>query len=443
MAVRKILVVARTEYLNAVRSKAFLVGLLLMPLMMGGAFLVQYLTQDQVDLRDHRFGVIDHSGQMFDVLEQAARRRHETEIYDTQDSGTRRQKAPRYIPERYPPFQPDGSRTDVLLSQLVREERLFAYVIIGQNPAASSPTTTGETLFAYHTNTPTYDDLPQWIEQTLNAELQRRRLIQYNLDPAVLASLMQRFPVKRLGLVKVNERGEVIEAEEENKLLTFGVPFAALILLYMIVMTSAPSLLNTVLEEKMQKISEFLVSSLPPFHLLLGKLLGSVGVALTLSALYLGAAYYTSVHYGVADRISPMVYVWFIIFELLALVMFGSIFSALGAACSEMRDAQSLMGPIMLLVMIPMFCLGPVLRAPDSSFSRAISLFPPATPMLMFLRIAVPPGPAWWELALGVALTVATALACVWAGGKIFRIGILSQGQAPTLGRLALWLISR
>ena len=442
MAVRKIIVVARTEYLNAVQSKAFLVGLLLMPLMMGGAFLVQYFTRDQVDLRDHRFGVIDHTGQFFAVLERAARHRNETEIYDVRPDGTRRQKAPRFLPEQYPPVQPDGGRTDVLLSDLVREERLFAYVILGQ-PERSAGNPGGAALFAYHTNTPTYDDLPQWLEQTLNAELQRRRLEEYRLDPAVLASLMQRFAVKRLGLVKVNERGEVIEAEEENKLLTFALPFAALILLYMIVMTSAPALLNTVLEEKMQKISEFLVSSVPPFHLLLGKLLGSVGVALTLSALYLGAAYATSVHFGVADRIPLAVYVWFVVFELLALVMFGSIFSALGAACSEMRDAQSLMGPIMLLVMIPMFCVGPVVRAPDSTLSRAISLFPPATPMLMFLRIAIPPGPAWWELVLGVLLTLLTALACVWAGGKIFRIGILSQGQAPTLGRLALWLVSR
>ncbi len=440
---RKIAVVARTEYLNAVQSKAFLVGLLLMPLMMGGAFLVQYLTRDQVDLRDHRFGVIDHTGQLFSVLEQAARLRNETEIYETRPDGTPRQKAPRFLPELYPPTQPNGGRTDVVLSDLVREERLFAYVIIEQ--AALQPAGSGGSgaAFAYHTNTPTYDDLPQWLEQTLNAELQRRRLAEHRLQPAVLASLMQRLAVKRLGLVKVNERGEIIEAEEENKLLTFGVPFAALLLLYMIVMTSAPTLLNTVLEEKMQKISEFLVSSVPPFHLLLGKLLGSVGVALTLSALYLGAAYITSVHYGVADRIAPQVYVWFIVFELLALVMFGSVFSALGAACSEMRDAQSLMGPIMLLVMIPMFCVGPVLRAPDSAFSRAVSLFPPATPMLMFLRIAIPPGPAWWELALGVGLTLLAALGCVWAGGKIFRIGILSQGQAPTLARLALWLVSR
>lgn len=443
MAVRKIVVVARTEYLNAVQSKAFLVGLLLMPLMMGGAFLVQYITQDQVDLRDHRFGVIDHTGQLFHVLEQAARLRNETEIYETSADGTRRQKAPRYLPELYPPTQPGGGRTDVLLSNLVREERLFAYVIIGQPSPPHAGTSDAHSLFAYHTNTPTYDDLPQWIEQTLNAELQRRRLAEHGLEPAVLASLMQRFPVKRLGLVRVNERGEVIEAEEENKLLTFGVPFGALLMLYMIVMSSAPALLNTVLEEKMQKILEFLVSSVPPFHLLLGKLLGSVGVALTLSALYLGAAYFTSVHFGVADRIAPAVYFWFIVFELLALVMFGSIFSAMGAACSEMRDAQSLMGPIMLLVMIPMFCLAPVLRAPDSSFSRAVSLFPPATPVLMFLRVAIPPGPAWWELALGVTLTLLTAMACVWAGGKIFRIGILSQGQAPTLGRLALWLVSR
>jgi ABC-type Na+ efflux pump permease subunit len=134
---------------------------------------------------------------------------------------------------------------------------------------------------------------------------------------------------------------------------------------------------------------------------------------------------------------------WFLLFQLLALLIFGSIFSAIGASCSEIRDAQSMMFPAMLLIMIPLFTWMPVLQSPSSTFARMVSLFPPATPMLMLLRIAIPPGPPWWEIVLGVVLTFGFMLACVWASAKIFRIGLLSQGQAPSLARLVAWLTSR
>ena len=121
----------------------------------------------------------------------------------------------------------------------------------------------------------------------------------------------------------------------------------------------------------------------------------------------------------------------------------GSIFLAIGSACSEIRDAQSLMFPAMMLVMLPMFCLGPVLQSPSSSFARALSLFPPATPTIMILRIASKPGPPLWEILLGAALATLFMLFCVWAAGKIFRIGVLSQGQAPTLGKMLKWIVSK
>ena len=108
-----------------------------------------------------------------------------------------------------------------------------------------------------------------------------------------------------------------------------------------------------------------------------------------------------------------------------------------------MRDAQSLMTPAMIFIMIPFFCWGIILKNPNSTFATLVSLFPPATPMLMMLRIAVPPGPPWWEVLLGVILCGASIVLCVWAGGKIFRIGILAQGQAPSFARLLSWVISK
>ncbi|MBI3877104.1 MAG: ABC transporter permease, partial [Verrucomicrobia bacterium] len=101
------------------------------------------------------------------------------------------------------------------------------------------------------------------------------------------------------------------------------------------------------------------------------------------------------------------------------------------------------MFPVMMMVMLPFFVWMPVMQSPNSAFARCASLFPPATPMLMMLRIAIPPGPPWWEVALGVVLTTLFMLASVWAAGKIFRIGLLAQGQAPTFAKLFKWVLSK
>jgi ABC-2 type transport system permease protein len=101
------------------------------------------------------------------------------------------------------------------------------------------------------------------------------------------------------------------------------------------------------------------------------------------------------------------------------------------------------MFPVMMMVMLPFFVFMPIMQSPGSAFARWFSLFPPATPMLMLLRISLPPGPPWWEIALGVVLTTLFTLACVWAAAKIFRIGILAQGQTPSFAKLFLWLLSK
>ena len=245
------------------------------------------------------------------------------------------------------------------------------------------------------------------------------------------------------GLVTLNADGEVADAKEESRVMTFIVPFAGLMLMFMMIMSVAPAMLNNVLEEKMQKISEFLVSSVTPFQLMLGKLTGAVAIGLTLSVIYVGAAYFMSVYFEVSDRIPITLYLWFFFFLFIALVIFGSVFSAIGAACSEIKDAQSLMAPVMMLVVIPMLCMGPVLDSPSSPFAVAVSLFPPATPMLMFARIAIQPGPAMWEIILAVVLSSLFAVACVWAAGKVFRIGMLSQGQAPSFVQLVRWIVAK
>ena len=170
----------------------------------------------------------------------------------------------------------------------------------------------------------------------------------------------------------------------------------------------------------------------------MGKLLGLMGVSLTLSAPYLSAAYWAANHYGVAELVSPALIVWFFIFLILAVVMYGSLFIAVGAACSDIRDTQTMLWPVMLLAMLPLFVWINVAKEPTSTFATAISFFPFATPTMMIIRMAVPPGIGWWQPVLGLAVMLITTVGCVYIAGRIFRVGILMQGKGASVRDLAL-----
>ena len=174
-----------------------------------------------------------------------------------------------------------------------------------------------------------------------------------------------------------------------------------------------------------------------------GKLFGGVGVTLTLALLYLGGVFWATHHFEVSHFVPFSTYFWFLGLLVFAMLTYGALFSALGAGCSELRDAQSLVMPAMILLMVPMFAMSAVLESPNGSLSVALTYFPTATPMLFLVRVLSPPGPPVWELFAAPAMCLVTTLALVWASGKVFRIGVLSQGKTPSFRELIGWVFSK
>ena len=119
----------------------------------------------------------------------------------------------------------------------------------------------------------------------------------------------------------------------------------------------------------------------------------------------------------------------------------GSIFASLGAACNDPKDAQSLVMPAMIPIMIPMFVLFPVIREPEGPLATVGSLIPIFTPMLMLLRQATPVGVPAWQPWAGLALVLAFTVFAVWAGGRIFRVAILMQGTPPKFSNIIRWIV--
>jgi len=200
-------------------------------------------------------------------------------------------------------------------------------------------------------------------------------------------------------------------------------------------------MLQSVMEEKTQRIAEVLLGSVRPFELMMGKLLGGIAVSFTTSAVYIIGGVFVVRYMGLGKYIPYHLLPWFFVYMPLAVIMFGSMSAALGSACNEAKDAQSLSFPVMVPAIIPMFIYFMVLKEPLSGFSTWISLFPTFTPTLMLLRQATPAGVPTWQPIAGLFGILVFTILSVWVGGRIFRVAILMQGTPPKLVNIARWAI--
>ncbi len=432
----KVWAVSTREYRTNVRSKGFLIGVILMPILMLGSVLVQVMVQKRGDSSIKRLAVVDHSGRMFNELHEAAAARNEKDIFDPE---TRRQMSAKFELFEMPPAQ--DRRAQLLeLSDRVRKEEFYAVVEIDPNiftPGAAADAK----LVRYYTNKSTYRDLPEWLSKVIGERVRSVRFMSAGLDPVVVREALTPVSIESFGLLSTTATGEIKEAEESNIFAGFMAPFVVMMLMWMLLMIGVQPLLHGVLEEKMQRISEVLLGSMRPFDLMLGKLLGHTLVAMTLLGIYAIGGYGVAMYYGKTDMVDPALLAWFVVFLTLAMFMYGSMFLAAGACCNELKEAQSLIMPVMFPMIIPLFFLMPIIRDPTGLLSTVLSLVPLTAPMIMTMRHAMEaPVPAW-QTPVAIIGCLGLALACVWAAGRIFRVGLLMQGKPPKIGEMIKWAI--
>lgn len=429
---RKVLTITASEFLTAVHTKGFLIGIVFMPLLFGGALVLQKVVDRQVDAKPRVIAVIDDTGQLVGPLTEASKAWNRGE----RDLGPVVKQGPTFLIEGVAPAGRDRQAVRLELSDRVRREELFAFAEL---PGGLMAPDTKEKI-RYYSSAPAYGELPNWLHRSVMKEVVKRRFLDADVSPIVVASLIRPLAIQELGLLDRTRDGSVRAAQTVDKVRTIGVPLIFMFVLFVIVMTTTPQLLNSVLEEKMSRISEVLLGSVTPFQLMLGKLLASTSVSAVLTLVYLAGAAYAARRWGYLDVIDPRMLAWFVLFLLLAVAIYGSLFIAIGSACSDLKDAQNLMTPAMMLIMIPALTWPAITRAPQSALSVGASLFPPATPFLMLLRLALEERPPVWQVALGVTLTILTTLLIVWAAGKIVRTGLLMQGKGVTFRELIRWV---
>ncbi len=222
--------------------------------------------------------------------------------------------------------------------------------------------------------------------------------------------------------------------------LNIVVPLAFMVLLMMGVMFAGQGMLTTTVEEKSNRVIEVLLSAVSPMQLMGGKLLGHMGVAMLAMSLYLGLGLVVLASFSLFGLLDVTLVLYLVIFFLIAFFTIGSLMMAVGSAVNDMREAQAMQAPLIVLMILPWLLWMPILRDPNGPLAVVVSLVPPVNTFGMLLRLASSSPPPAWQVWLSIALGVAGVFGAVWFSAKVFRIGLLMFGKPPDLRTLIRWL---
>jgi ABC-2 type transport system permease protein len=217
------------------------------------------------------------------------------------------------------------------------------------------------------------------------------------------------------------------------------VPFVFAGLLVFGVMIGAQTLLTSTVEEKSSRVIEVLLSAVSPLELMAGKIVGQMAVSMLVLAVYVGIGLLGLTSFAMLGLLDPWLILYLVIFFVITYLVFASVFGAIGAAVNEMREAQSLVMPVTLVLMLPWFFAAPLAREPNSTFAIAMSFVPPINSFAMMVRMAAAAPPPIWQVWLTIAIGLASACAVTWVASKVFRMGLLMHGKPPDFATLVRW----
>ena len=438
----RVLLVARRDYLAAVRTKAFLVGLVVAPLLFGGSAIGMALFKEKPDTKGKTIAILDRTGVAAAAVIDAARERNVKDLFD---KTTGLQVMPRYQFETVAPEAGDPNLQRLALSERVRKGGLFAFLEIGAaavDPAKQPGKDEADGKVAYYTNAGGLDEMRRWLSDPVNAGLRRVRLGRLGIDQSHFQDIEKAAVVERMSLFTWDEKtGEIRPARKKSDLESFTVPLVLVLLLSMIVMMGAAPMLTAVTEDKTNRVVEMLLGVATPFDLVAGKVLAAIGLSLTSSAFYVVGSTLALQGMGLVGMVPFDLLPWFYVYLVAEVTVMCAFASALGAACNSPQEAQSLGVLLISPVMIPLMIMVPILKQPNGLMATAISLFPPFTPVLMLLRQSMPGAVPVWQPWVGLAGVIGWTLLMSFAGARVFRVGILMQGKPPRAADLLRWAV--
>ncbi|HMF63864.1 MAG TPA: ABC transporter permease [Edaphobacter sp.] len=403
--------IAKREYLERVRTKAFLLSTILIPLLMGGGIVGSVVAGGRAKSTSH-ITVISQDQQLATDLQ--------AELQNGRDSRM-----------TVDVISPGNSETRQTLDAMLADKQLDGYLWI--TPAA---TPNDRPTFAYTPRSTADIATKGAITSALRAVLMRERLSHQGMVSSDVDSLMQ--PVK----VDTTQAGK--NADTTSSFVAIYVLF---FLMYMVILLYGMNVARSIIEEKTSRVFEVLLATIRPEEMMAGKMIGVGSVGLTQVAVWLATAILLTSSTlissmaggGIHVSLSAMQIIFFVVYFLLGYLLYSSVAAALGAMVNSEQELQQLNMFLVMPLAGCMFALAPVISNPSGPIARVISLIPFCTPLIMYLRISLAMPPVW-EIALSVLLMLVTICAILWVASRIYRVGILMYGKKPSLPEILRWL---
>lgn len=419
---REVMIIIRREFLERVRTRAFVLGTIAFPVFMVAVFVLPRVMADGPVERHLAF--VDESGTgIGDRFEDFVA------LGEATGSGNR------YTLERVPGTF--AMLRDSLNARVQREE-FDGYVVLPADLMTSN-------RIMFRARNIGSEQVVRDLRNAATEAVQAERLRAAGLDRADMTELLKRVEVDDAAITGSGAEGRSAES-------TFIFAYIVAFLIYFITAVYGASVLRSVLEEKTNRIAEVLVSSAHASRLMLGKVVGVGSAALFQVAIWTVAIVVMATRSDlIAEGIGvpPEAFaalsipasqaVLFILYFALGFLLFAALFAAAGAALTSEQEAQSVQMPLMLPLFLPLLVSFRVTAEPMSTMARVLGIFPLTSPLTMPMRIAaasIPPG----EIALSLGLLALGLLVMSWIGGKVFRIGILSTGARPSLREIVRWI---
>ncbi|MFC2158957.1 ABC transporter permease [Acidobacteriota bacterium] len=422
---KKILSIIKREYIQIVRTKGFIIGTVLGPVLMASLIVIPVLLAFISVDKQETIGVIDNSGIVYQELAST--------LDDTLSGGEAR-----YVFREFKPAS-DPQRLREELNRMILDKELTAYLVIPDDVVE------GGSAEYYSEHVSDFDQI-KYINQAVNGIVIGKRLKEEGLDPQKIAEYMRQVELKSH---KVTKKGV-----EEDRGETFAVAYFLVFILYMTLFFYGSIILRGVLEEKTNRVVEIILSSLRPFQLMMGKIFGIATVGFTQYAIWalfgiaitkfgggLIGGIFPSAQGIDLPSIPPYIFIYFIVFFVLGYFLYGTIYAAVGSMVNSEKEAQQLIMPISMFLIIPILLVMFVMRSPDSTLSVVLSMIPFFAPILMLLRISIllPP---FTQVAGSILIMILSILFMIWLVAKIYRVGILMYGKRPTFREIVKWVRS-
>jgi len=425
-ATRRIRAIAWREFRYTALTKGFLIGAIILPGIMFAAIpLLPMLMSSKSAPLIGRVVVIDPTNSLAQSLEMSLPMSAQKSLENQDNSSISEPFKVELTVENIS----DTARVEEFRAQL-KESSLRALIIV--TPSADGP---AAELLVPSGASPRHTTI---LESALREAVTRARVNQANENYDRLSKLMGRSAIETR---RVSPEGN---ESKENAQLRMLVPAGFMFLLWIAVFTSGNYLLTSTIEEKSSRVMEVLLSAASPIELLTGKLVGQAGVAGVMLLMYGGVGLAGLGAAAMLDVVPLQHLLWMLVWFPLAYFTVAAIMVSIGSAVSDLREAQSLIGPAMLALTIPLMLWLPIVESPNGMLATISSFVPPAAPFVMILRLTAANEPVpMWQALLAVFVNVLTVAAILWSGARIFRVGVLMQGKPPSPMELLRWIKAR